>query len=69
MRCFCPLPYYILTEEKGKNMGEVKMTFHKIIKESFLRNRIHAVVRCAKNHYSTSSFVASVVIISPCLMS
>lgn len=24
MRCFCPLPYYILKEEKGKNMGERK---------------------------------------------
>jgi len=24
MRCFCPIPYYILIEEKGKNMGERK---------------------------------------------
>ncbi|MBU1862190.1 MAG: hypothetical protein KKH94_00785, partial [Candidatus Omnitrophica bacterium] len=29
MRCFCPLPYFVLIIEKGKNMGEVKMTFHK----------------------------------------
>jgi len=24
MRCFCPLPYYILIEEKDKNMGKRK---------------------------------------------
>ncbi len=37
MRSFCPLPYYILIEEKGKNLGEV---FRK------RPNRIHFVIGC-----------------------
>lgn len=61
MRCFAPIQAVITfsladlflelkamyyRRSKVQNMGGVKMTFHKFIKGSFLRNRIQAVVRC-----------------------
>jgi hypothetical protein len=37
MRCFCPLPYYTINEEKGKNMGERKsVTAENFINTLFL---------------------------------
>jgi hypothetical protein len=44
MRCFCPHPYYILNEEKGKNMGERKSATAEKLLPHFFLNRIHAVM-------------------------
>jgi len=61
MRCFAPIQAVITfsladlflelktldyRHSEVQNMGGVKMTFRKFIKESFLRNRIQAVICC-----------------------